>query len=55
MQDYVLAAIMPALLLAPLLGARDPRPGRGARRTLVLAFLFQTAWIFAVLFIYPRL
>lgn len=55
MVKLVLAAALVATLLLPALGARDPAPARGLRRTLALALAFTLAWGLALLLVDPRI
>ena len=55
MSKLVLASIVLATLLVPVMSAADPIPLRGLRRALVRMLLADALYLLALLIIYPRL
>ena len=55
MAKLVLLSLLGATALIPMLTARDAKPHRAFRRTIVLTCAFNAAWMILVLFILPRL
>lgn len=55
MDDLLLLSIVLAAVALPVLGARDPDPRRGLRRTLFRLLAFHFVYLVSVLFIWPRL
>jgi hypothetical protein len=55
MVKLLLSAVLIATLLLPALGARDPSPVRGLKRTLLCALGFALAWGAALLAVDPRI
>ena len=55
MSKVVLLSVLIALFAIPIMFARDRQERRGLRRTVVALFLFNLFYLFALLFIYPRL
>jgi hypothetical protein len=55
MAKLVLLSLLAATALIPMLMARDGRPKRAFRRTVVLMCVFNAVWMVLVLFILPHL
>ncbi len=55
MRKFVYTSLLMALVLIPMLGARDPNPARGLRRTIVGVALFVAAYVVAIVYVVPRL
>ncbi|HEY3449718.1 MAG TPA: hypothetical protein VGK67_25415 [Myxococcales bacterium] len=55
MGKLILASVLFALVAIPAHAARDPNPRRGLKRALWQTLLFDAAYAFAVLFVYPRI
>jgi hypothetical protein len=51
----LLLSVVIAMIALPVLTARDKSGRRGLRKLLLLAFLFNVFYLFAVRFIYPHL
>ena len=43
------------MIALPILAARDANPRRALRKTLLLIFVFNMLYLFAVRFLYPYL
>jgi len=54
-QKLLLVSILISTLMLPMRAARHPHPVRGVRKALLLAVLFNAAYAFAILYLYPRL
>ena len=55
MRSLLLQSLMLALLLIPIVAARDPRPRRGLKKAVVWFVGFSLLYAFALRFVYPRL
>lgn len=55
MRSVLLQSLMLALLLLPILAARDARPRRGLKRAVVWLLGFSVFYAVALRFLYPRL
>lgn len=55
MRSVLLQSLMLALLLLPILAARDARPRRGLKRAVVWLLGFSVLYAVALRFLYPRL
>jgi hypothetical protein len=55
MRSVLLQSLMLALLLVPILAARDARPRRGLKRAVVWLLGFSVFYAVALRFLYPRL
>lgn len=55
MRSMLLQSLMLAMLLIPILAARDARPRRGLKKALVWLVGFCFLYAFALRFVYPRL
>jgi hypothetical protein len=55
MAKLVLLSLLAATALIPLVTARDPKPKRAFRRTLVWMCAFNAAWMILVLYVLPHL
>jgi len=51
----ILLSVVIAMILIPVLVARDPNPFRGFRKLLIYTFVFNLMYWLAVRFVYPRL
>jgi hypothetical protein len=54
-RSLLLQSLMLALLLIPIVAARDPRPRRGLKKAVVWFVGFSLLYAFALRFVYPRL
>jgi O-antigen ligase len=55
MRGPLLQSLMLALLLIPIIAARDVRPRRGLRKALLWFVAFSLVYALALRFLYPRL
>lgn len=55
MRNLLLRSIMLALVVIPLVAARDPHPRRALRKALVLFLGFNLFYMLALRFLYPIL
>lgn len=55
MANALLLSMLIATVGIPIWFARDARPRRGLRKTVGWFLAFLTAWVIALLFLYPRL
>jgi len=55
MSKLLLASIVLATLLVPVMSASDPNPVRGLRRALTGTLMADALYLLALLVIYPRL
>jgi len=55
MRSLLLQSLMLAILVIPIVAARDPRPLRGLKKALVWFLGFTLLYAVALRFIYPRL
>jgi hypothetical protein len=55
MRSPLLQSLLAALLLIPIVAARDPRPRRGLKKALVWFLGFILLYALALRFLYPRL
>jgi hypothetical protein len=55
MRSLLLQSLMLAILVIPIVAARDPRPLRGLKKSLVWFLGFTFLYAVALRFIYPRL
>lgn len=55
MAKLVLLSLLAATALIPMLTARDAKPKRAFRRTIVWMCVFNAVWMVLVLYILPRL
>jgi len=55
MRSVLLQSLMLAILLIPIIAARDPRPMRGLKKSLVWFLGFCLIYAVALRFLYPRL
>ena len=51
----LLVSVILAIVVVPILSARDASPMRALRRTLLLIFVFNLFYLLAVRFLYPYL
>jgi len=51
----LLVSVIIAMIVVPILAARDESPKRGLQKTLFLIFLFNLFYLLAVRFLYPYL
>ncbi len=54
MGKLILISVLVGTLVVPAAAARDAEARRGFRRLLLYAVLFDVAYAFAVVFVYPR-
>jgi hypothetical protein len=50
----ILLSVVIAMVVIPVLAARDRNPRRAFRRTVIIIFVFNACYWLAVRFIYPR-
>lgn len=55
MRSLLLQSLMLALLVIPIIAARDARPLRGLKKALVWFVGFSLLYALALRFLYPRL
>jgi hypothetical protein len=55
MRSILLQSMMLALLVIPIVAARDPRPLRGHKRGVVWFVAFNQLYMLALRFVYPSL
>lgn len=55
MQKNLLLTILIATITIPMLAASDRSPTRGFRRMIVWMVAFNVCYLFAILYIWPRL
>lgn len=55
MRKLVYTSLLIALVAIPLVAARDPSPARGLRRAVLGVALFVAAYVFAIVYVVPRL
>ena len=55
MKALILTSILIATIAIPLVAARDEDPRRGLRRAVVGFLAFESLYLIACLWIYPRL
>jgi hypothetical protein len=55
MDKLIVISVIVASILIPAIGARDPSPRRGLRKTVVWMGIFILVYFLAVLFVMPRL
>ena len=55
MAKALLLSVVIMMIAIPVWTARDPNPRRGLKRAVVLTFVFNLFYLFAVRFIYPHL
>ena len=55
MAKALLISVLIATIALPMIFARDAKPKRGLRRTVVWMVLFCVFYVFAALYVYPRL
>lgn len=55
MRKFVYMSMLIALVAIPLVAARDPSPARGLRRAVLGVALFVAAYVFAIVYVVPRL
>lgn len=51
----LLVSVIMAMVVVPILAARDKSPMRALRRTLLLIFIFNMLYLLAVRYVYPYL
>jgi hypothetical protein len=51
----LLVSVVIAMIVLPILAARDASPTRAVRKTLLLIFVFNMLYLIAVRFLYPHL
>jgi hypothetical protein len=55
MRSVLLQSLMLAILLIPIIAARDPRPWRGLKKAMIWFLAFSLWYAVALRFLYPRL
>ena len=55
MKSFLLTSILIATIAIPLIAARDTQPRRGLVRAVVGFIAFESLYLIACLWIYPRL
>ena len=54
-QRLLLMSAMVAIIVIPILAARDPAPARGLRRVRVGIAVFVVIWAYSLLYVLPML
>ncbi len=54
-QRLLLMSAMAAMIVIPILAARDPLPARGLRRARIGVALFVVVWAYSLLYVLPLL
>lgn len=54
-QRLLLMSVMGAMIVIPILGARDPVPARGLRRARIGFAVFTVLWAYALVYVLPSL
>lgn len=54
-QRVLLMSVMGAMIVIPMLAARDPRPARGVRRACMGVAVFVVLWACSLLTVLPML
>ncbi|MEO5726646.1 MAG: hypothetical protein ABI134_29195 [Byssovorax sp.] len=54
-QRVLLMSVMGAMIMIPMVAARDPAPARGLRRARMAVGLFVVLWSFSLLYLLPML
>lgn len=55
MQKLLILSVCLALLIIPLVTARDPHPGRGLKRALLGVVAFNLIYVVLLRVVYPRI
>lgn len=55
MQKLLLMSILIATVALPMIAAGDPKPARALRRAVVWLIAFNFAYVFAIVYVLPRL
>jgi formate-dependent nitrite reductase membrane component NrfD len=55
MAKLLLQSVIIMTVAIPIFAARDPNPKRGMKRAVLLVFVFNLFYLFAVRFFYPHL
>lgn len=55
MRDFVLRSMLVALIVIPLVAAREPNPTRGLRKAILWFVGFNLLYMLALRFVYSRL
>lgn len=55
MQKFTLLSILLATVIIPMVAASDRSAKRGLRRTVLWMAAFNVAYLFAIIYVYPRL
>ncbi len=54
-QRVLLMSVMGAMIIIPMVAARDPRPARGIRRAGLGVTVFIALWAYSLLVVLPML
>jgi hypothetical protein len=54
MQKLILISVIIASIAIPAWAAREPSPGRGLKKAVLLACLANLIYVVMVVFVYPR-
>ena len=54
-QRLLLMSMMGAMIVIPILAARDPVPARGLRRARIAVAVFTVLWAYSLLYLLPML
>lgn len=55
MDKLLFLSILAMAIFVPIVLASDSSPRRGLRRTFTILAVFNLAYLFAILYVYPRL
>lgn len=55
MRNFILRSVLIALVLVPIVAARDPHPGRAIRKAILLFVAANVLYMLALRFLYPVL
>jgi hypothetical protein len=55
MHKLLLLSMVIATIVIPIIAARDPNPRRGLKKALFAIVVFAVVYLFALLFIYPKI
>lgn len=55
MAKFLLMSVIFGTIAMPVFAAREANPMRGLKKAVLLTFVFNLFYLFAVRFIYPRL
>ena len=55
MKNSLLVSIILAMIVIPIVAARDPNPVRAIKKALLYSLAFAFVYLLAIRFVYPRL